>query len=94
MGVARRAGVSLSLLSAGPNWFVGFENEDELVLVAPSSFEEPVECIDLRWRCSHEVADVVLAELGGLFKALGRREEAARALTLRDALPVVRGGNA
>jgi hypothetical protein len=92
--VARRAGVSLLLLSAGPNWFAGFEDKDELVLVAPSSFEAPVARIDLRWRCAHEVADIVLAELGGLFKGLGRGDEAARALTLRKALPVVRGRNA
>ena len=35
--VARRAGVSLALLSSGLNWFVGFEDAEELVLVAPAS---------------------------------------------------------
>jgi hypothetical protein len=94
--VARRAGLSLSLLSAGPDWFVGFEDEDEdeLVLVAPSSFDGSVGRIDLRRRCAHQLADHVLAELGGLFRALARRDEAARALTLRKGLPVIRDHNA
>lgn len=92
--VARRAGLSLSLMSAGPDWFVGFEDEDELVLVAPSSFDEPVLRLDLRRRCAHQLADHVLAELGELFRRLGCHDEAARSLALRKALPVIRGRNA
>ncbi len=89
--VARRAGVSLSLLSSGLNWFVGFEDADELVLVAPASFDRPVERMDLRRRCAHQLADVVLDELADLFRAQGRRDEAARAVALQKALPVIRG---
>lgn len=92
--VARRAGLSLSLMSAGPDWFVGFEDEDELVLVAPSSFEEPVLRLDLWRRCAHQLADHVLAELGEQFRRLGCHAEAARSLALRKALPVIRGRNA
>jgi hypothetical protein len=33
--VARRAGVSLALLSSGLNWFLGLEDDEEL-LVAPA----------------------------------------------------------
>jgi hypothetical protein len=89
--VGRRAGLSLSLLSAGPDWFVGFEHDDELVLVAPSSFDGRVRALDLRRRCAHELADHVLAELDALFRAHGCRDEAARARALRKALPVIRG---
>ncbi len=88
--VARRAGVSLSLLSTGPDWFVGFEDDEELVLVAPSSFDRPIERIDLRRRCAHQLADVVLTELGELFGARGRADDEARARALRASLPVTR----
>jgi hypothetical protein len=91
--VARGAGLSPSLLSAGPDWFVGFEDEDELVLVAPSSFDGPVRRLDLRRRCAHQLADHVLAELGDQFRRLGRREQAARSLALRKAMPVIRSPN-
>ena len=84
--VARRAGVSLSLLSSGLNWFLGFEDVDELVLVAPASFDRPLERIDLRRRCPHGLADAVLGGLGELFCAHGGQAEAAHALTLRIAL--------
>jgi hypothetical protein len=92
--VARRDGVSLALLSSGLNWFVGFEDAEELVLVAPASFDRPVERMDMQRRCAHQLADIVLAELGELFRAQGRRDEAARALALQKALPVIRGQGA
>jgi regulator of sirC expression with transglutaminase-like and TPR domain len=81
--VARRAGVSLSLLSSGLNWFVGFEEADELVLVAPASFDRPLERIDLRRRCPHALADAVLAGLTDLLEARGAGSEAAHTLVLR-----------
>lgn len=81
--VARRAGVSLSLLSSGLNWFVGFEDADELVLVAPASFDRPLERIDLQRRCPHGLADAVLGGLSDLFDARGAGAEAAHALVLR-----------
>jgi hypothetical protein len=84
--VARRAGVSLSLMSSGLNWFLGFEDVDELVLVAPASFDRPLERIDLQRRCPHGLADAVLAALAELFGARGNRPDAAHALTLRRAL--------
>jgi Transglutaminase-like superfamily len=84
--VARRAGVSLALLSSGLNWFVGFEDEEELVLVAPASFDRPIDRIELRRRCPHGLADVVLGGLGELFSARGARADAARALALRRSL--------
>jgi hypothetical protein len=92
--VARRAGVSLALLSSGLNWFVGFEDSEELVLVAPASFDRPVERMDMQRRCAHQLADIVIAELGELFRAQGGRDEAARALALQKALPVIRGQGA
>ena len=92
--VARRAGVSLSLLSSGLNWFVGFEDAEELVLVAPASFDRPVERMDMRRRCAHQLADVVLGELGELFRAQGRPGETARALALQKSRPVIRAQGA
>jgi Transglutaminase-like superfamily len=84
--VARRAGLSLSLLSAGLNWFVAFEEAGELVLVAPASFDRPLERIDLQRRCPHELADVVLAGLTDLLDARGADADAAHALLLRRQL--------
>ena len=84
--VARRAGVSLSLLSSGLNWFVGFEDADELVLVAPASFDRPLERIDLRRRCAHGLADAVLGGLVELLSARGARADGAHALALRRSL--------
>jgi hypothetical protein len=81
--VARRAGVSLSLMSSGLNWFVAFEEAGELVLVAPASFDRPLERIDLRRRCPHALADAVLAGLTELLDVRGARSEAAHALVLR-----------
>lgn len=83
--------MSLALLSSGLNWFVGFEDAEELVLVAPASFDRPVERMDMQRRCAHQLADIVLAELGELFRAQGRRDQAARTLALQKALPVIRG---
>jgi hypothetical protein len=48
----------------------------------------------MRRRCAHQLAHVVLGELGELFRAQGRRDEAARALALQKALPVIRGQDA
>ena len=82
--VARRAGVSLALLSSGLNWFLGFEDEGELVLVAPASFDRPLDRIDLQRRCPHGLADAVLGGLGELFGAQGGAgTDAAHALALR-----------
>jgi hypothetical protein len=81
--VARRAGVSLSLLSSGLNWFVAFEDADELVLVAPASFDRPLERIDLQRRCPHGLVDAVLAGLTDLLDARGVGDQAAHALALR-----------
>ena len=85
--VARRAGVSVSLLSSGLNWFIGFEgafeDADELVLVAPASFDRPLERIDLQRRCPHGLADAVLGGLTDLLDARGAGAEAAQALALR-----------
>jgi hypothetical protein len=84
--VARRAGVPLALLSSGLNWFVGFEDEDELVLVAPASFDRPLDRIDLQRRCPHGLADAVLGGLTDLFDARGAGADAAHALALRRSL--------
>jgi hypothetical protein len=67
--------MSLSLLSSGLNWFVGFEDAEELVLVAPASFDRPVERMDMRRRCAHQLADVVLGESAS---CSGRRGVATR----------------
>jgi Transglutaminase-like superfamily len=92
--VARRAGVSLALLSSGLNWFVGFEDRDELVLVAPSSFDRPVERMNVQRRCAHQLADVVLGGLDELFAEQGKRDEAELARAMRKALPVLRSNSA
>jgi Transglutaminase-like superfamily len=92
--VARRAGVSLALLSSGLNWFVGFEDPDELVLVAPSSFDRPVERMNVQRRCAHQLADVVLGGLDELFAEQGKRDEAELARAMRKALPVLRSNSA
>jgi hypothetical protein len=92
--VARRAGVSLWLLSSGLNWFLGFEEVDELVLVAPASFDRPLERIDLRRRCPHGLADAVLRGLGELFRARGNRAHADHALMLRRSLHSAEGPGA
>ena len=90
--VARRAGVRVSLFTSGRDWFVGFEEAGELVLVAPSPFGTPTaEELDLRRRCTHELAHGVLGELCRLFRALGHQGRLAHALRLRDLLPVQRG---
>jgi Transglutaminase-like superfamily len=84
--VARRAGMSLALLSSGLNWFVGFEDAGELVLVAPASFDRPRDRIDLQRHCPHGLVDAVLGGLTELFGARGARADAAHALALRRSL--------
>ena len=90
--VARRAGVRVSLLTGGRDWFVGFEEAGELLLVAPSPFVNPTgEELDLRRCCTHELAHGVLGELCLPFRALGHQSRLAHALRLRDLLPAPRG---
>jgi hypothetical protein len=90
--VARRAGVRVALFTGGRDWFVGFEEAGEMLLVAPSPFVNPTgEELDLRRCCTHELAHGVLGELCRLFRALGHQSRLAHALRLRDLLPVPRG---
>ena len=84
--VARRAGVSLAMLSSGLNWFLGFEDEGELVLVAPASFDRPLDRIDLQRRCPHGLADAVLGGLIDLLDVRGGGGDATHALELRSHL--------
>jgi hypothetical protein len=83
---ARRAGVSLAMLSSGLNWFLGFEGEGELVLVAPASFDRPLDRIDLQRRCPHGLADAVLGGLIDLLDVRGGGGDATHALELRSYL--------
>ena len=90
--VARRAGVRVSLFTGGRDWFVGFEEAGELLLVAPSQFAGPIAGeLDFRRCCTHELAHGVLGELCRLFRALGHQSRLAHALRLRELLPVQRG---
>jgi len=90
--VARRAGVPASLVTVGRDWFVGLEDASDLLLVAPSPFAAPVgEGLDVRRRCTHELAHEVLDDLGRLFRTLGYRSQLAHALRLQELLPLSRG---
>jgi Transglutaminase-like superfamily len=92
--VARRAGMRVSLFTAGRDWFVGFEEAGELLLVAPSACASPTgDELDLRRCCAHGLAHGVLDELCRLFRAFGHHTRLAHALRLRELLPVPRGLN-
>ncbi len=73
--VARRAGMQVSLFTEGRDWYLGFEEAGELLLVAPSpSAAQSGRGLDLRRRCGHELASDVLGGLGRLFRALGTHD--------------------
>ena len=87
--VARRAGVRLSLLSDRADWYVGVEDEDELVLVAtgPAHADWPGPP-GVRRRCPHELCQVVLEGLGCALQAEGNLAGADHAAALQTLLPL------
>jgi len=88
---ARRAGVELTLLGGEGDWYVGMQAAGELVLIDFASHTRgPGDRLRLRRHCCHELAHAVLGELSERFAALGREEEAERAIQLQALLPVKR----
>jgi Transglutaminase-like superfamily len=84
--VARRAGLSPSLLSWESVWFVGLGDTDELVLVSPTGFDPPGRAMDLSGRCAHAVADAVLARLEALLRERDASGDAGLTPCLREVL--------
>ena len=87
--LARRAGVSLCLLSSGDAWFAGILCGDEAVLLDPARTGDALQVqLMLRRHCSHELAHTLLCSLTSRFRAVGSTALARRAAELRLALPV------
>ncbi len=87
--VARRAGVTLSLLSDRADWYVGVEDEDELVLVATGPAESDLPGPPgVRRRCSHELCQVALENLARALQAEGNLAGADHAAGLQTLLPI------
>lgn len=90
--VARRAGMRVSLFTAGRDWFVGSEEAGEPLLVAHRHLPpRPATSLNLRRCCAHGLAHGVLDELCRLFRAFGHHSRPAHASRLRELLPVPRG---
>lgn len=88
---ARRAGVSLCLLSSGERWLLGLVDGYRIITIDPASPANVRPCRDplgLRGHYAHELTDAVLCDLSGRFRSLGRAPEARRALELRLCLPL------
>jgi hypothetical protein len=87
--LARRAGVSLSLLSSGDAWFAGLLCDDEAVLLDPARTGDSLQAqLVLRQHCAHELAHGLLCSLTSHFRALGSHGLARRAAELRLELPL------
>jgi Transglutaminase-like superfamily len=87
--VARRAGVSLSVLSSEDAWFAGLVGDDAAMLVDPAAAGGLMRArLTLCFHCAHELAHVVLCALTTRFRALGDADKARRAAELRLALPL------
>lgn len=86
---ARRAGVSLCLLSSGDAWFAGILCGDEAVLLDPAWTGDTLQAeLMLRCHCAHELAHALLCSLTCHFRALGSTGLARRAAELRLELPL------
>jgi Transglutaminase-like superfamily len=87
--VARRAGLSLSVLSSEHAWFAGLVGDRAAMLVDPAAAGGLRQArLTLRCYCAHELAHVVLCVLTTRFRALGDADSARRAAELRLALPL------
>jgi Transglutaminase-like superfamily len=87
--IARRAGVSLTLLSSPEAWFAAIVGEEGAVLVDPAGSTDALQPnLTLRRHCAHGLAHSVLCALTGRFRALGSAGQARRALELRLELPL------
>jgi hypothetical protein len=87
--VARRAGVSLCLLSSPQAWFAGLVGEDEVVVLDPApALGGSQGRLMLQPHCPHELAHAVLCGLTNRFRSLGRARQARRAAELRLVLPL------
>jgi hypothetical protein len=88
---ARRAGVSLCVLSCPEGWFAGLLDEGRVVLLDPAlalGLLPSRDRLSLRRHCAHELAHAVLCELTGRFRAQHLPREARRAVELRLHLPL------
>jgi Transglutaminase-like superfamily len=87
--LARRAGVSLCLLSSGDAWFAGIICDDEAVLLDPARTGDSLQAqLTLRRHCAHQLAHGLLCSLTSRFRALGSAGLARRAAELRLELPL------
>lgn len=88
---ARRAGVSLRVLSSPQAWFAGLLDDTEVVVIDPApsigGARFPGRLL-LRAHCAHELAYLILGELTRRFRADRRAPEARRAAELRVLLPL------
>jgi hypothetical protein len=89
--VARRAGVSLCVLSAQQAWFAGLVDEGGVVLLDPAlalGLPPSQEPLSLQRHCAHELAHAILCALTKSFRARARSDQTRRALELRLQLPL------
>jgi hypothetical protein len=93
---ANRAGLPAGALGGGGSTLmVGIREpappgeEEAVAIVDPAGGPEPV-ASQLGWRCSHEIAFVVLSELSRLYCLTGDVPRALRAAQLRAELPIGR----
>jgi regulator of sirC expression with transglutaminase-like and TPR domain len=88
---ARRAGVSLRVLSSPRAWFAGLVDDAEVILIDPAPSVRGARShgqLLLRGHCPHELAYLILGELMGRLCAEGRTPGARRAAELRLLLPL------
>jgi regulator of sirC expression with transglutaminase-like and TPR domain len=87
--IARRAGLSLCLLSSPQGWFAGLPAAEELVILDPAPMLDLWHGrLTLRRHCAHELAHAVLCGLTNRFRVLGSTGQARRAAELRLLLPL------
>jgi hypothetical protein len=87
--VARRAGVSLCLLSSPQAWFAGVVGDDEVVVLDPApALGGSQGRLRLRRHCAHELAHALLCGLTNRFRQLRCARRARRATELRLLLPL------
>jgi hypothetical protein len=87
--VARRAGVSLYLLSAPHAWFAGLVADGEVVVLDPApGLGGSQGRLTLQPHCPHELAHAVLCGLTNRFRLLGCAARARHAAELRLLLPL------
>jgi hypothetical protein len=92
---ANRAGLPAGALgTGGSSLLIGVREptssgEEAVAVVDPTGGPEPI-ASRLSWRCSHEIAFVVLSELSRLYCLTGDVQRALRAAQMRAELPIGR----